>query len=142
MGSWRRISFLIVLCTFLSGCATYRTVAVPDPLSAGEAPATADPTGDELKVGGEARVTLHSGQVETGRIYALTATDITLGKPSNYGLKKTTLAFADIATIEVPHTPKLASALLTMTGITAIVLTVAIVILAAAIGQGDMSGLS
>lgn len=128
----RRFFFLLALVAFLPACSGYRTVVVPGEV----APPGEAPSEPPLKVGAEARLTLKSGERDSGRIYGLTDTDITLGKPSNYGLKKTTYAFVDIQSIEVPHISPVLDAFSSTLGVVAAVCVVGIVVFALGMRTG------
>lgn len=131
----RRFFFLLALVTFLPACSGYRAVVVPGEVAGpGEVSAA-----EGLKVGAEAIITLHSGERDTGTIHGLTATDITLGKPSNYGLKKTTYAFAEIESIEVPHVPSVVDGLLSTLGAVAVVCGIGLMVLVVGFKTGHFS---
>lgn len=123
---FRRLAFLLTLLTFLPACSGYRTVAVPGEIS----PVESLPKGNNLKVGSSVRIWLKSGRKETGDIFEVTDQSITLAKPSNYGLKKTTILFMDIEKIEVTHISGLESVVVNTLGITLLVATAGIILLA------------
>ena len=92
----RRIVSLFTLCSFLTGCSGLHPAALPvDPTAPQD-----DVEARTVHVGMQAKVTLRSGETVDGEVTAVSPDSISLGKPGNYGYTRTTIAAADIASIE------------------------------------------
>lgn len=109
----RRTVFFLTLLTFLAGCSGYERVNL-----SGEFPADGGESRiPPLKVGANAKVLLKSGAKETGEISAFTEESLTLSKPTNFGLKKITIPFAEIEKLEQAHSSDAINALTVVAGI-------------------------
>ena len=92
-----RTLWLITLCAFLSGCATYQPIT-----ESGTVP-NLEPRGrtQNITEGSNVRVTLLSGEKFIGKVTRLTSETLVLGSRGNYGHEDVAVAIADIELIEV-----------------------------------------
>jgi len=96
---------LLPLLSSLPGCSGYRAATIPGVEYAG---ALEENTVD-LFVGQSARITLKSGKEEVGEIVGISDSEITLGRPSNFGFLRIAIPVAEIGSVEVEHVGRVES---------------------------------
>ncbi len=130
----RKVLAAITLCAFASGCSSYQSATLPrtDPTDVATA------RDQEVKVGQRARVTLVSGEVISGKVRAVTADTITVGRLGNYGITEDSVAASEIARLEIEHSSKTAD----IVAISAAGVLVVGTIFVAAYGDGMVDGLA
>ena len=127
--------FLCLLVSVLSGCSGYKVAVMPgDP----EIEEQAESDRPVLREKMHARVHLKSGDVYNGEVVLISDSEVTLGRAGNYGFEKTTFRFDEIEKIEVPAGSKVASAVLSTTGIIAFSLSVLVILFMISGGVGNL----
>ena len=123
--------FLLLLVPIMTGCSGYKIAALPHSPEIGEQPESERPV---LREKMHARVHLKSGEVYTGEVVRVSDSEVTIGQAGNYGFEEKTYYLAEIEKIEVPEGSKVASGILSTTGIVALSAG-AIILLALAFGS-------
>ena len=95
---FRKPILLIVLATFVSGCAGYRNSYLPSEGLSNELPISSE---EIVQVGQVGRIFLKNGTSISGTITEVSAESVIVGKVGNYGFEETLILATDIERIEV-----------------------------------------
>lgn len=97
MNTTARLFWVSTLCVFVSGCATYRSASLPEPVpemgSGGG--------GSSVREGDTVRILLRSGETVSGEVMWMTNEEVSLGNRGNYGGEDLAVAISTIESIEV-----------------------------------------
>lgn len=92
-----RLFWLVTLCAFISGCATYRPASVPV-VETG----TGFAEGTSSVVEGDAvRISLHSGKEATGKVLWLNGEKLALDRGGNHDNEELVIDIAEIDRVEI-----------------------------------------
>jgi len=129
-----RLTFSLALCTILAGCGGTRVVRISSSDAQEEATV--------IEKGLDVRVTLLNGKILDGEVVEVTADSLTLGKPGNYGLRKTVIPLSGIDKVEFGSpgaAAQVVGGVMKFLGITLVTLIILLVIECHGGCFGDMS---
>ncbi len=92
-----RYFWVVTLCAFLSGCATYRPASIPE----AEPEAGSSEEGPSILEGDTVRLVLRSGKKVSGKVLWLTRDEIALGRRGNYGDDDLVIKFSETEYAEI-----------------------------------------
>ena len=93
----KRLFWMVMLCAFLSGCSTYRSVSLPR----SDSTAVSNEAEETVKTGWSVRIALRSGESVSGEVSQILDESLALGKLGNYGYEERIIKFGEVESIEV-----------------------------------------
>ena len=129
------VSILLLFVSVLSGCSGYKIAVIP---SGPEFEEQAESDQPILKEKMQARVYLKSGEVHIGEVVQISDSEVTIGRTGNYGFEETAFRLDEIEKVEVPAGSKVASVIVSTTGIVVFSLSALVILFMVSGGVGNL----